>query len=140
MANIGETAELMNAKKLELREGSDSYIKIQDLFIHIGRMEDRNATTDGNVHYTVGKGDNYFTATMLATSPEISTFNTRTQTDTDGDLTSTSWTIVGTDRSGNTKTFAATGYLLYFDTYRDAVGAVKTNIFVRITGDTVTIT
>tara|TARA_R110000787_G_scaffold26836_1_gene74847 strand:+ start:153 stop:572 length:420 start_codon:yes stop_codon:yes gene_type:complete len=138
MANLGEIAEIVNASELTLEVGSDNYILLTDLDLHIGRPEDRVATTD-NVLYTYGKGDNWFTATLIVSTPELSSLNTLGQIDSDGDMTSTAWKIVAKNVSGATKTFSATGILREFDIRKPSEGKVNINIFVRITGDTISI-
>jgi len=139
MANLGETAEIVNASELTLEVGSDTYILLKDLQIHVGRTEDRTATTDGGALYTYGKGENFFTATLVVSTPELSSLNTLTQIDSDGDMTSTAWKIVAKNVAGATKTWAATGVLKEYDVKKPAEGKVEIDIFVRITGDTVTI-
>jgi len=138
MANLGEIAEIVNASELTLEVGSDNYILLTDLDIHIGRPEDRVATTN-DVLYTYGKGDNWFTATLLVSTPEISSLNTLGQIDSNGDMTSTAWKIVAKNVSGATKTFSATGILREYDIRKPSEGKVNINIFVRITGDTISI-
>jgi len=137
MADIGATPELVNAEDLRLEVGSDEYVKAQDLFLHISRVSDRNATTDGNVDYVAGKGNSWFTVTLLFTTPEASSLNTLTQTDTNGDWTSTDWKFVGTGRDASTVTYAATGVIETMDISAGANGATKINLFVIVTGDTV---
>lgn len=139
MANLGEITEIVNASELTLEVGSDTYIMLTNLNLHIGRIEDRTATTDAGVLYTYGKGDNFFTATLVATTPELSSLNTLSQIDSDGDMTSTSWKIVAKNVSGSTKTFAATGILREYDVSKSPEGKVLIDIYVRITGDTITI-
>ena len=89
MANLGEITEIVNASELTLEVGSDNYILLTNLNLHIGRPEDRVATTDGGALFSYGKGDNWFTATLLVSTPELSSLNTLGQIDTDGDMTST---------------------------------------------------
>jgi len=139
MADIGAITEIVNASELTLEVGSDTYVMLTNLAIHIGRSEDRTATTDAGVLYTYGKGDNFFTATLTVTTPELSSLNTLTQIDSDGDMTSTLWKIVARDVSGATKTFAATGVLRDYDVSKPEEGKVSIDIFVRITGDTISI-
>jgi len=139
MADIGAITEIVNAQELTLEVGSDTYIMLTDLQIHIGRPEDRTATTDGGVLYTYGKGDHFFTATLVVTTPELSTLNTLNTLDGDGDMTSTSWKIVARNLAGATKTFAATGILREYDVRKTEEGTIEIDIFVRITGDTVSI-
>jgi hypothetical protein len=139
MVNVGEIAEIVNASELTLIDATGTLILLTNLAIHIGRPEDRIATTDGGALYTYGKGDNWFTATLLVSTPELSSLNTLSQIDTDGDMTSTAWTIEAKNVSGATKTFAATGVLKEYDISKPSEGKVSIEIFVRITGDTVTI-
>lgn len=141
MGNIGEIADLVNSKKAELRVGSDNYIALQNLFVHISRSEERLPTTDMNTTlYLYGKGDSWFTCTILATTPELDSLNTLTQSDAVGDVASTAWFIRYSDRSGGIKNFAVDGYLVTFDIESSVPGGVKMNLFVRILEDTVTVT
>jgi hypothetical protein len=139
MANLGEITEIVNASELTLEVGADNYILLTNLNLHIGRTEDRIATTDGGALYTYGKGENFFTATLIVSTPELSSLNTLGQIDSDGDMTPTSWKIVARNVAGATKTFAATGVLKEYDITKPAEGKVSIDIFVRITGDTITI-
>ncbi len=140
MANLGEITEIVNASELTLEVGSDTYIMLTNLNLHIGRTEERTATTDAGILYTYGKGDNFFTATLVATTPELSDLNTLSQIDTDGDMTSTLWKIVAKNISGATKTFAATGVLREYDISKSPEGKILIDIYVRITGDVISIT
>ena len=144
MGNLGEITEIVNASELTLEVGSDNYILLTNLSLHIGRPEDRVATTDGGALFTYGKGDNYFTATLLVSTPELGdatgSLNDLTKIDSDGDMTSTAWKIVAKNVSGATKTFAATGILREYDISKPSEGKVSIDIFVRITGDDITIT
>jgi len=140
MANLGEITEIVNASELTLEVGADNHILLTNLQMHIGRPEDRTATVDGGALYTYGKGDNFFTATLLVSTPELSDLNTLTQTDADGDMTSRSWKVVARDIAGSTKTFAATGFLREYDVRKGEEGKVEIDIFVRMTDDNITIT
>jgi hypothetical protein len=141
MANVGEITELVNSDELTLKVGADTYIMLTDLRVHVGRTENRIATTDAGALYSYGKGENHFTCTLLLTTPELSSLNTLTQISANGDMTSTAWTIVGNNVSGATKTMACTGILRDYDVKKGTDGKyVEIDIFVRITGDTVAIT
>ena len=144
MANLGEDTEIVNASELTLEVGADTYIMLTDLVINVARPEDRAATTDSGPIYTYGKGDNWFTATLLITTPEIGdltpSFNFLSKTNVNGALPSRVWKIVGRDVSGATKTWAATGVLRDYQVRKPEEGKVAIDIFVRITGDTVTVT
>jgi hypothetical protein len=139
MGNIGEIAEIVNASELTLEVGSDNYILLSDLSLHIGRTESRDVVTSGDPLYSYGSGDNYFTATLLVSTPELTSLNTLTQISANGDLTSTSWKIVAKNVAGATKTFSATGVLRDYDISKPSEGKVSIDIFVRITGDTISI-
>ena len=145
MANLGEIAEIVNASELTLEVGSDDYILLENLDVHVGRTENRSPTTGAGPVYTFGQGDNFFTCTLLLSTGgsgtgEFQNLNTLTQIDANGDMTSTAWKIVAKDVSGNTKTMAADGVLRDYDIRKPAEGKVEIDIFVRITGDTVSIT
>ena len=139
MGNIGEIAEIVNASELTLEVGSDNYILLSDLSLHIGRTESRDVVTSGDPLYSYGSGDNYFTATLLVSTPELTSLNTLTQISANGDLTSTSWKIVAKNVAGATKTFSATGVLRDYDISKPSEGKVSIDIFERITGDTISI-
>ena len=140
MANLGEVSELINSDKITLEVGLDNYILLNDLDIHIGRTENRQPTTDGGVLYTYGKSDSWFTANFTSSQPEIDDFNTSTQPDSNGDMLSTAWKIVGENVSGGTITFQATGILRDYEFHKGQDGVASTvDIFVRITGNTTTI-
>ena len=136
---LGEITEIVNASELTLETSTGNYILLTNLSLHIGRPEDRVATTDGGALFTYGKGDNYFTATLLVSTPELSDLNTLGQIDSDGDMTSRAWLIKAKDVSGTTKTFSATGVLRDYDISKPSEGKVSIDIFVRITGDTISI-
>lgn len=139
MANIGEITEIVNASELTLDVGADRYILLKNLQIHIGRTEARDVTTDGGPLYSYGAGENFFTATLLVSTPELSSLNTLGQIDSSGAMTSTAWLIIAKNVSAATKTFAATGVLRDYTVRKPEEGKVEIDIFVRITGDTVTI-
>lgn len=139
MANIGEITEIVNASELTLDVGADRYILLKNLQIHIGRTEARDVITDGGPIYSYGAGENYFTATLLVSTPELSSLNTLGQIDASGAMTSTAWLIIAKNISAATKTFAATGVLRDYTIRKPDEGKVEIDIFVRITGDTVSI-
>ena len=139
MGRIGEIAEIVNASELTLELGSDNYILLTNLSLHIGRPEDRVATTDGGALFTYGKEDNYFTATLLVSTPELTSLNDLTLITANGDMPSQTWKIIAKNVSDNgsgsgTKTFSCPGYLREYDIAKPNEGKVSTDIFVRITG------
>jgi len=143
MADLGAITEIVNASELTLEVGADTYVMLTNLVLNVSRPEDRVATTDSGPVYTYGKGDNWFTATLIITTPEIGdltpTFNFLSKTDANGALPSRSWLIVGRDVSGATKTWAATGVLRDYQVRKPEEGKVAIDIFVRITGDAVVV-
>ena len=146
MANLGEVVEIINAKELTLEVGSDNYILLENLNIHVGRTEFRDVTTDGGPLYSYGAGDNYFTCTLLLGVKEMLDtnsvgFNKLTQIDSNGDMPTRLWLIKGRQINGSdTIQWAATGVLRDYDVSKPAEGKVRVDIFVRITGDTVAVT
>ena len=142
MGNLGEIAEIVNASELTLEVGSDNYILLTNLSLHIGRPEDRTPTTgtgSASVLYTYGKEDNYFTATLLVSTPELTTLNALTIPQSNGSMSETSWKIVAKNVSDNgsgsgTKTFVCPGILREYDIAKPNEGKVSIDIFVRITG------
>lgn len=149
MGNLGEIAEIVNASELTLEvpgsSGNDNYILLSDLSLHIGRTESRDVVTSGDPLYSYGSGDNYFTATLLVSTPELSILNDLTKftnygtLNQNGTMPSTAWKIVAKNVSGATKTFSATGVLRDYDISKPSEGKVSIDIFVRITGDTISI-
>jgi len=139
MANIGEIGEIVNSSQTTLVVSSNTYITLQDLNIHIGRPEFRDATTDAGALYTYGKGDHWMTFTLLATTPELDTLAAKNDIDSDGDMPSTAWTIVAKDVSSNSKTFTCTGVLRNIDIRKAPEGKLFVDCDVRITPDTVVV-
>jgi len=138
MANIGEIDELVNAQNLKLDVGENRYIMLQDLDFHLGRPEAREPTTDGGVQYFYGKGDHYFDATLLLTTPEISDFNVLNTLDSNGDLDTTTFKIVAEPRGGGSAvTIEVDAVLPSMDIVKPVEGGVIFRIRFRITEDTV---
>ncbi len=137
---LGQIGELILNDKLTLEEGSSKYLSFKLKGLKIGRPEKRTASNDSGPSYSTGGGDNFFMGTIMATTPELSTFNTRSQDDSNGELTETLYKIVAEDVSGATRTFATTGYLRDYMMYEGPGKHVMVDIFVRITGDTVAVT
>jgi len=140
MANIGEIGEIVNSSQTTLVVSSNTYITLQDLNIHIGRPEFRDATTDAGALYTYGKGDHWMTFTLLATTPELDTLAAKNDIDSDGDMPSTAWTIVAKNASAASKTFTCTGILRNIDIRKAPEGKLFVDCDVRITPDTVVVT
>ena len=140
MANIGEIPELVNAQNLKLDVGNDRYIMLQELEFHLGRPEAREPTTDGGVQYFYGKGDHTFSATLLLTSPEISSFNALTELDSNGDLTTTAYKIIAEARGGGSDvTITVNAVLPDFNIVKPVEGGVLFRTRFRITDDTVSV-
>jgi len=142
VANIGEISELVNAQNLKLDVGADRYIMLQELNFHLGRPEAREPTTDGGVQYFYGKGDHYFDATLLLTTPEISTFNALTELDANGDLTSTTFSILAEPRESSNPdvTITVNAVLPDFNIVKPVEGGLIFRVRFRITDDTITVT
>lgn len=144
MANLGEFAELVNSQNLKLEVGSNRYIHLQELNIHMGRPENREPTTDGGVIYYYGKGDHTFDCVILLTTPEIGIFNTLTELSASGAMTETNFKIVSTPRGGGANiTFGgASGFpaVLYdYNIEKPTEGGVLFRLRFRITSDEITV-
>lgn len=139
MADIGAIGEIVNSSEAHLVVGADTYILLQDLNIHIGRPEFRDATTGAGAVYTYGKGEHHMEFTLVATTPELDTLAALNDIGSNGEMTSTSWTIVATDVSGSAKTFTCTGVANPIDIRKGAEGKLHVDVFVRITPDTVAV-
>jgi len=142
---IGDVTELVNAQNLKLGLGDTSttnrYFMLQELDFHLGRPEAREPTTDGGVIYYYGKGDHTFDATLLLTTPEISTFNGYTVLDSDGNLPSNTFTILAEPRGGGADvTITVTAELPDFNIIKPVEGGVLFRVRFRITADTVLVT
>lgn len=141
MANLGEFAELVNAQNLKLDVGSNRYVMLQELDLHIGRPEAREPTTDGGIIYYFGKGDHYFDATLLLTTPEISSFNDFTVLDSNGDLPTTIFKIIAEPRGGGSDiTITVSAQLPDFNIIKPVEGGVIFRVRFRIITDTITVT
>jgi len=142
---IGEIAELVNAQNLKLGLGdittANRYFMLQELDFHLGRPEAREPTTDGGVIYYYGKGDHTFDATLLLTTPEISTFNAFTVLDSDGNLPSNTFTILAEPRGSaeSDVTITVTAELPDFNIIKPVEGGVLFRVRFRITTDSVTV-
>lgn len=145
MANLGEIAELVNAQNLKLDVGTNRYIMLQDLDFHLGRPEAREPTTDGNVQYFYGKGDHYFDATLLLTTPEIIIFNALTELDVNGNLTTTVFKIIAEPRGippaspPPDVTITVNAQLPDFNILKPVEGGLIFRIRFRIVSDEVTV-
>jgi len=138
MANLGEITEFMNSKEFYLQVGSDQYIGIEDLVVHMEKSESRTAPIDVGPLYRYGFGQNWITGIMKATGPEWTDFNTKNQIDSEGDMTSTTWLIKGDQLDGTTLTLTAAGILKMYE-IRKANRKVMVDFFIRITDDEVTV-
>ena len=143
MADLGAIGEIVNSGELSLEVGSDEYVMLTDLIVHIGYTETRKPTTSGGTVYTLGKGNHWMTFTLTLTTPELSSLNGFVGTDSNGQANSytRAWKVVVKDVSAATKTLACTGYLRDYDMKKNGVeSSVDIDCFVRITGNDLTIT
>jgi len=131
MANLGEITEFLLAEEFRLDVGVNSHVPLLELQVRIANTEDRASTNDDGPNYFAGMGDNFFTATLKLTHPELSDLNTLSQKDSNGVLTSRAWLIIGTFLDGTTKTFAATGVLRDYLIRRGQTGKVLMDIFAK---------
>jgi len=142
---IGDITELVNAQNLKLGltniDIGNRYVMLQELDFNLGRPEAREPTTDGGVIYFYGKGDHYFDATILLTTPEISTFNDFTVLNSDGNLPSNTWTILAESRGAAADvTIEVTAEIPNVNIVKPVEGGVIFRVRFRITTDTITVT
>ena len=141
---VGDVTELVNAQNLKLgitdATLANRYVMLQELDFNLGRPESREPTTDGGVIYFYGKGDHYFDATILLTTPEISSFNALTVLDADGNLPSNVWTILAEPRGGGADvTISVTAEVPNVNIVKPVEGGVIFRIRFRITTDTISV-
>jgi hypothetical protein len=157
MANnpLGAITEIANAieTRLAVSKGSgeyDYYALCKELELSIGRTEQRDVVTDASALYSYGAGDNFLSATLVYSGPEIdgtdytnattaASFNDLTQGDGDGALEEINWLLIVKDVSGSEKFFTLTGVLRNYVIRKGAEGKTEVDIFIRLTNDTITI-
>ncbi len=144
MSDLGVKTEISNASEGKLKLGSDTYIGLLDLHVHIGRPEDRAPTTDAGALYTYGKGDNWMTFTLVATTPEIKSLIDFNILGTNGGLNNDgaelSYTIIVLDVKGDNATLTCTGVMRAIDLRKPQQGKWEIDCDVRITTDAVAVT
>lgn len=113
--------------------GADRFILLQELKLHIGQPESDEATDAGSVFF-YGQGDHYFTATILLSNPEVSTFiGYSFPNATTGELPSNAFKIVLTAKDNTTKTIACTSVVPETDIEKPIEGGTKISLRFRIT-------
>ena len=150
LAKLGAVAEFMQNEFFTLQVGANFYGAVENLILQVGRREERRGTLDSGPKYAFGQGDNFFSATIIATKPELdgtawtnqttpASFNELSQLDSNGELNLIQWKIVGESVGDTLTTFAATGFLKQYAIRKGEKGKVLIDILVRIDGDTVSI-
>ena len=135
MANQGLATELINASEVSISDGTDEYIQLQDLTVNLGHPETREETVDA-VHYFYGKGDHFIEGTILASSPEVSTFVGFTEIDGNGAPASNDWVLAYKDLAnpGTTSTVTLTGTMApQLRIEKQIAGGVKFRFRIRVT-------
>ena len=140
MSFIGETNEKISGVHAVLRLGANSFRLKTDFRLHIGRPKNRQATSAGPC-LTFGAGDHFLDGTVLGTAPDITTLNALTERDSNGELTSSSWSLVLSPSGGGSDvTIAFTGQLSEFDIVSvDEEQPIEFEIHIDIDSDTVTV-
>ncbi|MCH9657215.1 hypothetical protein K0U27_00735 [archaeon] len=140
MSFLGETNEKVTGVHAVLKLGSSSFRLKTDFRLHIGRPKNRQATSAGPC-LTFGAGDHFLDATIIGTAPDIATLNALTQRDVNGELSSSSWSLVLAPSGGGTNvTVAFTGPLPEFDIVSvDEEQPIEFEIHIDIDSDTVTV-
>jgi len=107
---------------------------LQELKFHVGRPESRESTDASSVYF-YGQHDNYFTAIILLSSPEIATYLNYTLLDTNGALPTNTFKLVYTDILGTSKTVTVDSLINELDFEKPIEGGTKTHLRFRITED-----
>jgi len=152
---LGALTEIANASetRLAVDTGSgtyDYYVLLKDLELSIGKTETRDVVTSGGPLYSYGAGDNFLTATIFYTETEVTgvdytnsstpaSFNELTQLGSNGQNEEIDWLLIIKDVSGSEKFWSITGVLRDFKLRKPAEGKVEVDIFIRITGNTVSV-
>ena len=140
MADMGAVGEAINASQVHLElvsGGQNRLILLQEIEANITHPEERDATDAGSIYF-YGASDDYFDATLLLSTPEISTFVGYTILTTDGDLPSNDFDIIYTDKTGTaTRRLNVTCQIPSVVFSKPVEGGVKCRMRFRITGGTI---
>jgi len=137
MASLGEISEAINASKVHLDIGNNRYILLQEIEGHITHPESREATDTGSVYF-YGQSDDYFEATLLLSTPEMTTFLGYTILDSNGDLPNVDFNLIYSDKGGNnTQTLNVDCQLPDMTWSKPVEGGVKVRMKFRISGGAV---
>ena len=139
MADLGLTAQAINAKQMQVFIGSEDneWLLLQNARVMISHPIFREPTTSGNVATFTGAPDHTISGTLLFTRDE---WNDGTANDfksllttTNGEVPANSWLVKFTDVSGSSSntTFTFTDCKLsVVDISKGVEGAVKVDITV----------
>lgn len=140
MVSLQTTATLVNNKKATLSWDGDTYQKLQNIQFHRGTEEFIEASVDGHDYFR-GFENSYFTAEMLLTSDITGIIDADSDDDANGEFQEKTAIITVTDRGvPTTKTYTVTAYIRDYDLIKAAKGAMKIQIFFRITQEEPTVT
>ena len=154
MADYGDLAEAVNAKKMQVFVGSDAsdgtavtnqWKLVQNARVLISHPIFREPTTSGGVATYTGAPDNTISGTLLFTRDEwddaTNGFENLLTISSGGEVESNSWIVKFTDVSGtstdSTLTFASCK-LSVVDISKSVEGAVKADITVICPGEPAT--
>ena len=148
MADYGDLAEAVNAKKMQVFIGSTSneWKLVQNARVLISHPIFREPTTSGGVATYTGAPDNTISGTLLFTRDEwddsTNGFENLLTISSGGEVESNSWIVKFTDVSGtstdSTLTFASCK-LSVVDISKSVEGAVKADITVICPGEPFTV-
>jgi len=144
MANLGALGEFMVSKKFYLQVGSNQYIGIEELQVHMERAEFRRTPLTVGPLYRYGFGDNWVSGQLKLTGPEwgdagAASINKLSQIDGVGDMINTSFLIKAEQTDGTVLTFTFNGTIKIYDVRRTEK-YVTMDFFIRILDDEVAIT
>lgn len=133
MVNKGLATELINAQKVSISDGTDTFLQLQELNFDLSHPETIEETTN-ETHYFYGHQQAFFEGTILASKNEWALFVDKCQLDANGAAVTNNWAIAYTSLDGIVKTFGLTGTMApNLRGEKPVGGAVKMRFRIRVT-------
>ena len=130
---IGTIGEVINAKKVELLLGGDTFTTLQEISMPLSRPETSEAVALGTVYF-YGQHDNSFDAMMLLTEPDVALYLDFNKI-IDGALAEKTYDIRLTSKALQVTTIRVTAVAPEQEIEKLADGGVKIYQTFRITED-----
>ncbi len=130
---IGTILEVINAKKVELLLGGETFTTLQELSLPLSRPETSEQVALGTVYF-YGQHDNAFEAIMLLTEPDVGLYLDNNKI-VDGALVEKTYDIKLTSKALQVKTIRVTAVAPEQEIEKLPDGGVKIFQTFRITED-----